>query len=197
MSVTIIVILIIVLAIGLAVWAVKCKNNLIALRNRVGNGWAQIDVLLKQRSDLIPNLVNCVKGYAGHESNVLTAVTNARSHAITVAADPNSTKEQRAEAEAQVTRGITNLIATAEAYPDLKSNQNFIDLQNQLTSMEQKIAYARQFYNDVVMKYNTARESFPTSLMAGGFQPAQYFNVTEADRIAPTVDFSSTPQVQF
>ena len=119
------------------------------------NGWAQIDVQLKQRADLIPNLVETVKGYAGHESSVLTQVTQARAGAVAAAANPNATTVERATAENALSRALFNLQATMEAYPQLQANQNFMDLQAQLKDLETKIAYARQFYNDVVLKYNT------------------------------------------
>ena len=124
-------------------------NNLVTLKNRVKNGWAQIDVQLKQRADLIPNLVNTVKGYASHESEVFTQVTAARAGVVAAASNPSTTTAQRAAAENQLSRALFNLQATAEAYPQLQANQNFMDLQNQLKELENKIAYARQFYNDV------------------------------------------------
>ena len=148
----------------IVLWGVSAYNGLVTLRNRVKNGWAQIDVQLKQRADLIPNLVETVKGYAAHESNVFTQVTQARAGVIQ---------------------------ATAEAYPQLQANQNFMDLQGQLKGLEEKIAYARQFYNDVVQKYNTKIEVVPTNIIAGlfHFEQAAYFQVDEADRQAPQVKF--------
>ena len=150
----IVVVVIIVVLIG---WGVSAYNNLVALKNRVKNGWAQIDVQLKQRADLIPNLVNTVKGYASHESEVFTQVTAARAGVVAAASNPSTTTAQRAAAENQLSRALFNLQATAEAYPQLQANQNFMDLQNQLKELENKIAYARQFYNDVVLKLNTSR----------------------------------------
>lgn len=163
----IVVVVIIVVLIG---WGVSAYNNLVTLKNRVKNGWAQIDVQLKQRADLIPNLVNTVKGYASHESEVFTQVT---------------------AAENQLSRALFNLQATAEAYPQLQANQNFMDLQNQLKELENKIAYARQFYNDVVLKLNTAIETVPTNIIAGlfHFEQAQYFEADEASRQVPQVQF--------
>ena len=166
--VSIVVVVIIVVLIG---WGVSAYNNLVTLKNRVKNGWAQIDVQLKQRADLIPNLVNTVKGYASHESEVFTQV--------------------RAAAENQLSRALFNLQATAEAYPQLQANQNFMDLQNQLKELENKIAYARQFYNDVVLKLNTAIETVPTNIIAGlfHFEQAQYFEADDASRQVPQVQF--------
>lgn len=163
----IVVVVIIVVLIG---WGVGAYNNLVTLKNRVKNGWAQIDVQLKQRADLIPNLVNTVKGYASHESEVFTQVT---------------------AAENQLSRALFNLQATAEAYPQLQANQNFMDLQNQLKELENKIAYARQFYNDVVLKLNTAIETVPTNIIAGlfHFEQAQYFEADDASRQVPQVQF--------
>ena len=142
-------------------------NNLVTLKNRVKNGWAQIDVQLKQLADLIPNLVNTVKGYASHESEVFTQVTAARAGVVAAASNPSTTTAQRAAAENQLSRALFNLQATAEAYPQLQANQNFMDLQNQLKELENKIAYARQIYNDVVLKLNTAIETVPTNIIAG------------------------------
>lgn len=170
----IVVVVIIVVLIG---WGVSAYNNLVTLKNRVKNGWAQIDVQLKQRADLIPNLVNTVKGYASHESEVFTQVTAARAGVVAAASNPSTTTAQRAAAENQLSRALFNLQATAEAYPQLQANQNFMDLQNQLKELENKIAYARQFYNDVVLKLNTAIETVPTNIIAGlfHFEQAQYF----------------------
>ena len=184
-------IIVIVLVVIVLLWGVAAYNSLVTLRNRVGNGWAQIDVQLKQRADLIPNLVETVKGYAGHESTVLTEVTRARAGAVAAANDPNATAVQRATAENALSRALVDLRATAEAYPDLKANQNFRDLQSQLSGIEQKIAYARQFYNDVVLKLNTAIEKFPTVIIAGmfHFEHAQYFQADEGARQAPQVKF--------
>ena len=149
----IVVVVIIVVLIG---WGVSAYNNLVTLKNRVKNGWAQIDVQLKQRADLIPNLVNTVKGYASHESEVFTQVTAARAGVVAAASNPSTTTAQRAAAENQLSRALFNLQATAEAYPQLQANQNFMDLQNQLKELENKIAYARQFYNDVVLCRRTS-----------------------------------------
>ena len=175
----------------IVLWGVSAYNGLVTLRNRVKNGWAQIDVQLKQRADLIPNLVETVKGYAGHESSVLTQVTQARAGAAAAAANPNATTVERATAENALSRALFNLQATMEAYPQLQANQNFMDLQAQLKDLETKIAYARQFYNDVVLKYNTKIEVVPTNIIAGlfHFEQASYFQIDEADRQAPQVKF--------
>lgn len=185
----IILAIVIVVIIALLLWAVGAYNALVALRNRVKNGWAQIDVQLKQRADLIPNLVETVKGYAAHESQVFTQVTQARASALQAA--QSGDVAQRIQAENQLSRAIMNLQAVAEAYPQLQANQNFLDLQAQLKALEEKIAYARQFYNDVVQKYNTKIEVVPTNIIAGlfHFEQAAYFQVDEADRQAPQVKF--------
>ena len=173
----------------IVLWGVSASNGLVTLRNRVKNGWAQIDVQLKQRADLIPNLVETVKGYAAHESQVFTQVTQARASALQAA--QSGDVAQRIQAENQLSRAIMNLQAVAEAYPQLQANQNFMDLQGQLKGLEEKIAYARQFYNDVVQKYNTKIEVVPTNIIAGlfHFEQASYFQIDEADRQAPQVKF--------
>ena len=164
----------------IVLWGVSAYNGLVTLRNRVKNGWAQIDVQLKQRADLIPNLVETVKGYAAHESQVFTQVTQARASALQAA--QSGDVAQRIQAENQLSRAIMNLQAVAEAYPQLQANHK---------ALEEKIAYARQFYNDVVQKYNTKIEVVPTNIIAGlfHFEQAAYFQVDEADRQAPQVKF--------
>lgn len=190
MSTVITIVVIVAILLILVLWGVGLYNSLVDLRNKVDNGWAQIDVQLKQRADLIPNLVETVKGYAAHESSTFEAVTQARA-----AAAAASTVEERAAAENAVSKALVNVLATAEAYPELKANQNFIDLQNQLSALEQKIAYARQFYNDVVLKYNTKVQSVPSNIVAGmfHFEEREYFEVGEQDRVVPTVSFAQTP----
>ena len=189
-------IVVVVIVVAIILWAISGYNNLVALRNRVKNGWAQIDIQLKQRADLIPNLVATVQGYASHESSVFEEVTRARAGVRDAVASGDV--NQRAAAETALCRAIVNVLATAENYPELKANQNFLDLQNKLSELEQKIAYARQFYNDVVMKYNTRLEVFPSNIIAGmfHFEQADSFSVTEArDREVPQVSFNtgSTP----
>ena len=161
-------------------------NNLVGLRNRVKNSYAQIDVQLKRRNDLIPNLVETVKGYAGHEKGVLEEVTKARTGVMNA-----STVEEASAADNQLTGALKTLFAVAENYPDLKANSNFQQLQNELSDTEDKISYARQFYNDVVLKYNNACQQFPSSLMARlfGFKEETFFEAPESEREVPKVEF--------
>ena len=161
-------------------------NRLIDLRNRVDNAWSQIEVQLKRRYDLIPNLVNTVKGYAAHESGVFEKVTQARAAAINAQG-----VEEQAQAENMLSGALKSLFAVAEAYPDLKANTSFLDLQAQLTDSENKIAYSRQFYNDSVMGFNTGIQSFPANVLAGmfGFKAREYFEAEPAASEAPTVQF--------
>ncbi len=162
-------------------------NRLVSLRNRVDNGWSQIDVQLRRRYDLIPNLIETVKGYAAHEREVFEEIAEARTRGM--AAD--SVADQ-ANAENQVTRGLRQLLAVAEAYPELKANQNFLALQEELTGTESKIAYARQFYNDQVMRLNTAIQSFPSNLVASafGFAPRDFFDIEDPVRGPVRVELS-------
>ncbi|PLS32034.1 LemA family protein [Bifidobacterium margollesii] len=180
-----VVILVVIVAIVL-IWAVMTYNALVSLRNKVDNGWSQIDVQLKRRADLIPNLVETVKGYASHESQTFQAVTEARARAAAA-----TTTAERAAAEQQVGQALMNLLATAEAYPQLQANQNFIDLQGQLRELEEKIAYARQFFNDIVLKYNTKIQTVPSNIVAGMFHftEREFFKVEESDRAVPQVRF--------
>jgi LemA protein len=175
---------VIVLVIAMAV--ISIYNRLVVLRNRVDNAWSQIDVQLKRRYDLIPNLVESVKGYAAHESGVFEKVTAARAAAI----NAQGVVEQ-GQAETMLSGALKSLFAVAEAYPDLKANTNFLDLQAQLTDAENKIAYARQFYNDSVMSLNTAIQSFPSNLLAGmfGFSARSYFEIETAETETPQVKF--------
>jgi LemA protein len=167
--------------------AVLIYNRLVALRARVANGWSQIDVQLRRRYDLIPNLVTTVQGYASHEREVFERVTQARARAIDATAVPD-----QVQAENQITQGIRQLLAVAEAYPELKANENFLALQEELTGTESKIAYARQFYNDQVMRLNTLIGSFPSNLLAKafGFAPNEFFDIEDPVRGPATVDFS-------
>jgi LemA protein len=174
----------------LAVVIIACVlifNRLVSLRNRVDNGWAQIDVQLRRRYDLIPNLIETVKGYAAHEREVFEAVTEARARAM----DASSMPDQVA-AENQVTRGLRQLLAVVEAYPELKANENFLALQEELTGTESKIAFARQFYNDQVMKLNTLVQSFPSVLIARpfGFTEREFFEIEDPARGPAPVGFS-------
>jgi LemA protein len=181
-----------VIAIGVVVvivlYVVGVYNGLVSKRNRVRNAWAQIDVQLKRRHDLVPNLVESVKGYMAHERAIMEEVTQARERAIT--AGDNVTA--RAEAENALTSALRSLFAVSEAYPDLKANQNMLALQEELASTENRVGFSRQAYNDSVMEYNTARETVPASLFAGalGFAPEVLFTITdEAERAVPRVSF--------
>jgi len=161
------------------IYGVVTFNRLVRLRVRTENAWSQIDVQLRRRYDLIPNLVETVKGYAAHEREVFEEVTNARANAQAA-----SGVQDQARAENQLTAGIRRLIAVAENYPQLKASQNFLALQEELTGTESKIAFARQFYNDQVMSLNTLIQSFPSSIVAalGRFQPREFFDIEEPAR---------------
>jgi len=159
-------------------------NKLVGLRNLGKNAWADVDVYLKRRAELIPNLVAAVKGYSGYEASTLEKVVAARSSTVSASSIP-----QRANAEGTLSQGITQIFALAEAYPDLKANQSFLDLQRQLAESEQKIADARQYYNAVVRDFNTARETFPSNIVAGmmALKPMDFFEVeTAGERQAPS-----------
>jgi LemA protein len=161
-------------------------NKLVRLRNRTENAWAQIDVQLKRRADLIPNLVEAVKGYASHERETFEAVTNARTQA-----QEAKTVEDRAQAENVLSSALGRLLAVAEAYPELRASENFQQLQAQLSETEDKVAVSRQVYNDTVLTYDTALQTFPTTLVAGilGFSARAYFEADAASREAPKVTF--------
>src|ERR1700760_3101792 len=161
-------------------------NGLVQLRVRADSAWSDIDVQLKRRHDLIPNLVETVKGYAAHERGTFEAVTAARANAI----NAQSPAEQ-AQAENVLSGALKSLFAVAEAYPDLKANQNFLNLQEELTSAEDRVAYARQFYNDSVLSYNTKIQQFPTVVLAG------MFNFDKRDFFDAAPEDTETPQVQF
>ena len=178
--------IIVILIIIVIVTIVHMYNNLVGLRNRVQNSYAQIDVQLKRRNDLIPNLVETVKGYASHEKGVLEEVTKARTGMMNA-----SNVEEASAADNQLTGALKTLFAVAENYPDLKANSNFQQLQSELTDTEDKISYARQFYNDVVLKYNTTCQQFPSSILARlfGFKEESYFKVPESETAVPEVKF--------
>jgi LemA protein len=163
-------------------WALAAYNRLVRQRNQVRASWAQIDVQLKRRYDLIPNLVETVKGYAAHERNTLDAVVVARSGAMTAAQAPRV--GDRAAAEDVLSQALGRLFALAEAYPDLKANQNFAALQGELANTEDKIAYARQFYNSAVQTFNTSVQSLPTNVIAGlgGFTATEFFEAAGGER---------------
>ncbi len=174
----------------IAIWVAMTYNGLVAMRNAVRNAWSQIDVQLKRRHDLIPNLVETVKGYAGHEKETLENVTRARSQAVSAQG-----VGQQAQAEQQLTGALGRLMLVVEQYPDLKANQNFLALQEELTSTENKITFARQRYNDSVMLFNTRVESVPANIVAGmfHFKQEEFFELQdEAAREAPRVSFSSS-----
>jgi LemA protein len=183
-----------------AVWAVAIYNGLVTLRNRFKNAFAQIDVQLKRRYDLIPNLVESVKGYMQHERGTLDAVIKARGSAVSAAqaaaANPGNPGAMQglSQAEGALGGALGRLLAVFEQYPDLKANQNVLSLQEELSSTENKIAFSRQAYNDSVMEYNTKRESFPDNVFAGmfGFGAAELLQSTESadERKAPKVSFS-------
>lgn len=179
------------LALLVVLFIILTYNRLVGLRNQVRNGWGQIDVQLKRRTDLIPNLVNAVQGFMTHEQQVLTEITNARARAM--AAGDNVA--QRADAENQITSALRSLFAVAENYPQLRSTENMMQLQEELSSTENRIGFARQFYNDAVMEYNTAREVFPAVIFAGmiGFKSADSFTLdaTPTERAVPEVRFGS------
>jgi LemA protein len=165
-------------------------NGLVRLRNQVKNAWAQIDVQLKRRHDLIPNLVETVKGYMKHERETMEAVTKARTLAQQMT---SAAPGERAKAEGELSSALARLFAVAERYPDLKASQNFLALQEELTSTENKISFSRQFYNDSVMKYNNQTQMFPSNVVANmaGFKPGEFFEVTvAAEREAPKVSFT-------
>jgi LemA protein len=187
------------LVVILGLWAVGIYNGLVTLRNRFKNAFAQIDVQLKRRYDLIPNLVETAKGYLKHERETLEAVIKARNIAAaaaqTAAANPADASAVRGlmSAEAGLGGALSRLMVVSEQYPDLKANQNMMQLTEELTSTENKISFARQAYNDSVMTYNTQRETFPSVLLAGalGFQPAELFKIDDpTERNAPKVQFS-------
>ena len=170
----------------IVLWVIVVYNGFVRLKNQVENAWSQIDVQLKRRADLIPNLVDTVKGYAKHEKSTFNEVTKART-ALMNAGDA----KQAAEADNMLTGALKSLFAVAEAYPDLKANQNFLQLQEELSGTENKIAASRQYYNDVVMQYNTKRETFPDSFISNAFNFAEenLFEATEQEKKNVKVSF--------
>ena len=179
-------IILIIIVVLILIYLGSTYNSLVVLRNRVKDQWAQIDVQLKRRFDLIPNLVETVKGYASHEKDTLEAVVKARNEYLS-----SDTPEGKIEANNDLNKVVTKLFALAESYPELKADTNFRELQTTLTETEDKISYARQFYNDVVMKYNNKVEVFPSNIVAGmfGFKTSAYFNATEEERENVKVKF--------
>jgi LemA protein len=177
-----------VLVILVVVWAIASFNKLVSMRNQVLNGWKQIDVQLKRRHDLIPNLVNTVRGAMDFERDTLTSVMEARAKALTATGPADA-----AQKEGQLSAALGRLLAVAENYPALKANENVKMLQEELSGTENKVGFARQFYNDIATRFNTAQQVFPTNLFAGalGFKPAELFEVTDAaEREVPVVDLS-------
>lgn len=170
----------------IVIFVIATYNKLVVLRNNVKDQWAQIDVLLKRRTDLIPNLVETVKGYAKHESETLENVISARNRFMTA-----TTKEDEMKADSDLTRALGKLMAVSEAYPDLKANVNFMDLQTNLKDTEDKIQYARQFYNDSVLNYHNKLEMFPSNIVANmfGFKKEAFFEIDEASKEVPKVQF--------
>lgn len=182
--IALIIIIVIVVLIGL--WMMGVYNSLVRLRNRVKDQWAQVDVVLKRRADLIPNLVETVKGYAGHEKDTLDAVISARNKAVSA-----SNPHDEMAANGELSQALGRLFALTESYPDLKANTNFLDLQASLKETEDKIAFARQFYNDTVLAYKNKLEMFPSNIVAGifNFKPEEFFEATGTDREVPQVKF--------
>ena len=179
-------IIILILVVALVVYLISAYNGLIRRRNQIENAWSQIDVQLKRRLDLIPNLVETVKGYAAHEKETLDAVIRARNASVAA-----KTPHEQANAENVLEGTLSRLFALSEAYPDLKANQNFLALQEELTATEGRVAYSRQFYNDSVLAYNNKLQQFPTMYFAKmlKFERREYFEADEAARTAPTVEF--------
>jgi LemA protein len=175
------------LIVGVALWAIGIYNGLVALRNQVKNAWKQIDVQLKRRHDLIPNLVNTVKGLMKFEQETLTRVMEARAKAIGA-----SGVAAKGAAEAELSQSLGGLLAVFENYREIKSNQNVSQLQEELTTTENQIGFARQHYNDLVMRFNTRQEVFPANLVAGalGFAKEEFLEIAEAERAVPKVDLS-------
>jgi len=170
----------------IALWVMSKYNSFVVLRNRIENAWAQINVELKRRYDLIPNLIEAVKGYMKYEKEVLESVTNARTEAMKA-----NTPATSGPAEDKLTQAVHNVFAVMENYPDLKANENVLKLQEELTTTENKIAFSRQFYNDIVMRYNQSIQVFPSSFIANifGFKTKEYFEVDQAQvKDAPKVD---------
>ena len=184
MKIALIILLVIVVLIVL--YFISTYNTLVSLRNKVKDQWSQIDVVLKNRNDLIPNIVETVKGYAKHEKDTLDAVIEARSKAASA-----TTKVDEMKASGEVTQALGRLFALAENYPELKANTNFLDLQNKLNEIEEKIRYARQFYNDSVLTYKNKIEMFPSNIVAGmfNFKPEAFFEATEEERKNVQVKF--------
>ena len=175
-----------VIVVLLIVWAISVYNHLVSLKMRVKNAWAQIDTQLKRRFDLIPNLVETVKGYAAHEQGTLEKVIAARNTYASA-----SSVEDKAKANNELTSTLKSIFALGEAYPELKANENFLALQTELTGTEDKVAYSRQFYNDTVQMYNTAIMKFPNNILAGmfGYKEEPFFTIDDAQKEPVKVQF--------
>ena len=188
MAAIVVLIVLLVVLLALVMWVVGIYNGLVRLRNAVKNAWSQIDVQLKRRHDLIPNLVETAKGYMTHERETFEAITKARN----LAQNANSVPEQGA-AEAGLSQALSNFFVVVENYPDLKANENFLQIQEELTSTENKIGFARQAYNDSVMTFNNKIEMFPSNIIAGmfNFTKSDFFEIEDAtERDVPKVSFS-------
>lgn len=180
------IVILALIAVAIIIYAISAYNNLVNLRNKVANSWSQIDVQLKRRFDLIPNLLETVKGYAAHEKQTLEAVVQARNSFMSAGSHQDVIK-----ANSELSRGLNRLLAVAESYPELKANENFQELQRELARTEDKITYARQFYNDVTMKYNNAVQMFPTNIFARryNFVEEPFFTIDENETEAPKIKF--------
>ena len=183
---TVMIVIIVGLLFIFALYVISIYNKLVNARNKVSNQWSQIDIQLKRRADLIPNLVETVKGYAKHEEGTLTSVIEARNKAISA-----GNVNDKINAENELTGALNKLFALTEAYPELKANENFLSLQNDLKDTEDKITYARQFYNDSAMSFNDLVEMFPSNIVAKmfGFKKYDFFSATEEEKKAPKVKF--------
>ncbi|MBQ6840764.1 MAG: LemA family protein [Bacilli bacterium] len=183
---TIIILVIVAVVLLIVFYIIATRNSLVVLRNRVKDQMSQIDIQLKRRFDLIPNLVETVKGYAKHEKETLEGVINARNSYLSA-----STPEEQLKADGELNKAINKLFALSEAYPDLKANQNFINLQSELSATEEKITYARQFYNDSVLNLNNKIELFPSNMVASmfGFKKENFFEASEEEKATVKVKF--------
>lgn len=179
-------VVVIAVVVLIVLYLIGTYNTLVKLRNRVKDSWSQIEVLLKRRADLIPNLVETVKGYAGHEKVTLEGVIEARNKAVSA-----TTPQEEIKANGELTKALGRLFALTEAYPDLKANTNFMDLQQNLKDTEDKISFGRQFYNDTVLKYKNKVEMFPSNIVASifGFKSEPFFEANDTDREVPKVQF--------
>lgn len=182
-----ITLILIVVAVVIVLWLALAYNSFVRLKNEVKNAWSQIDVQLKRRNDLIPNLISTVKGYAKHEKGTFESVTKARTAMINAGGDVKAS----AEADNMLTGALKSIFAVAESYPDLKANENFLQLQEELSGTENKVSATRRYYNDIVMQYNTKRESFPSNIIASmfNFKAQTLFEIAEKEKAVPKVEF--------